>query len=213
VLQLPPLPGVPAAAGRSDRGGAASCGPVTCPRASGSCSRCARSPHRSIDPSGAAVRRDRRGPRRPGRPDAGSGDVRPAPRCPPEAVDALLAVAGPGSGSPQTIVELRQLGGAVAREPQVPSALCHRDAAYVLNVIGVPVGPHAEALVPHGEAVRAALAPWATGGLLPNFAAGAGAERLARSYDPVTLARLVELAEHYDPSAVLRAGQVPVRTR
>jgi hypothetical protein len=132
---------------------------------------------------------------------------------PPEAVDALLAVAGPASGSPQVVVELRQLGGAVARAPQVPSALCHRDAAYLLNVIGVPAGPHAEAVVPHGAQVRAALAPWATGGLLPNFAAGTGPERLARSYDPATLARLVELAERYDPHHVLRVGQVPTRTR
>ena len=132
---------------------------------------------------------------------------------PAEAVDALLAVAGPGSGSPQVVVEVRQLGGAVAREPQVPSALCHRDAAYVLNVIGVPVGPGAEAVVPHGQSVRTALAPWATGGLLPNFAAGTGPERLARSYDPVTLARLAELAERYDPAHVLRVGQVPARTR
>jgi hypothetical protein len=130
---------------------------------------------------------------------------------PPEAVDALLGLVGPGSGSPQVIVEVRQLGGAVAREPQVPSALCHRDAAFVLNVIGVPVGPQGEAVVPHGAAVRAALAPWSTGGLLPNFAPGSGPERLARSYDPVTLARLTELAERYDPDAVLRVGQVPAR--
>ena len=39
---------------------------------------------------------------------------------PAEAVDALLALVGPGSGSPQVIVELRLLGGALAREPQAP---------------------------------------------------------------------------------------------
>ena len=144
-------------------------------------------------------------------PAVETGDLLSA--LPPEAVDALLAVAGPGSASPQVIVEVRQLGGAVAREPQVPSALCHRDAAYVLNVIGVPFGPQGEAVVPHGAAVRAALAPWSTGGLLPNFAPGSGPERLARSYDPETLARLAELAERYDPHAVLRVGQVPARTR
>jgi hypothetical protein len=131
---------------------------------------------------------------------------------PAEAVDALLAVAGPGSGSPQVVVELRQLGGALAREPQVPSALCHRDAAYVLNVIGVAVPPVGDAVVAHGEAVRRALGPWATGGALPNHSAGTGAERLARSYDRTTLDRLVELAERYDPHTVLRVGQVPTRT-
>ena len=60
-----------------------------------------------------------------------------------ETVDAILAACGPGSDSPQTIVELRLLGGALAREPRHRSAFCHRNAAYALSVIGVlapPVG-------------------------------------------------------------------------
>ncbi|WP_250030196.1 FAD-binding oxidoreductase [Paractinoplanes maris] len=130
---------------------------------------------------------------------------------PAEAVDALLAVAGPDARSPQVMVELRRLGGALAATPPHPSALCHWDAAFVLTVIGVPVPPIADAIVPHAAAVRSALAPWATGGALPNHGAAAGAERIARSYDPETLARLTLLAERYDPANVLRAGQVPVR--
>ncbi len=131
---------------------------------------------------------------------------------PAEAADALLAVAGPGARSPQVIVELRQLGGALAAEPAQPSALCHRDAAFSLLMIGVPVPPVAEAIGPHAGAVRAALGAWATGGALPNMSAETGAERIARSYDPATLARLVEIAERYDPANVLRVGPVPVRT-
>jgi hypothetical protein len=131
---------------------------------------------------------------------------------PAEAVDALLAVAGPDARSPQVIVELRQLGGALAAEPAHPSALCHRDAAFVLTIIGVPAPPVAEAIVPHAAALRSALAPWATGGALPNHGAAAGRERIARSYDPATLARLTSLAERYDPANVLRAGQVPLRS-
>ncbi|MBM2615953.1 FAD-binding oxidoreductase [Actinoplanes sp. LDG1-06] len=130
---------------------------------------------------------------------------------PAEAADALLAVAGPDARSPQVIVELRQLGGALAAEPAHPSAVCHRDAAFSLLTIGVPVPPIAAAIVPHAAAVRAALDPWLTGGALPNLSAGTGAARLARSYDPATLSRLVEVAERYDPSHVLRVGQVPVR--
>ena len=132
---------------------------------------------------------------------------------PADAVDALLAVAGPGSGSPQVIVELRQLGGALAEAPAVASALCHRDAAFSLVAIGVLAPPIAAVVPAHGEAVREALAPWATGATLPNFSAGTGAERLARSYDEPTLARLSALAAQYDPAGVLRAGQVPVRAR
>ena len=45
-----------------------------------------------------------------------------------EAVDTLLAVAGPDAGSLQTITELRLLGGAFARPGRHRSALCNRDA-------------------------------------------------------------------------------------
>jgi hypothetical protein len=80
-----------------------------------------------------------------------------------------------------------------------------------LLAVGVAAGPGRDAVVAHAEQVRAALRPWATGGALPNFAPGSGPERLARSYDPEVLLRLAAVADRYDPSAVLRAGQVPVR--
>lgn len=64
----------------------------------------------------------------------------------------------------------------------------------------------------HAGAVLGALAPWATGALLPNFAAGFGADRISRSYDDATLARLASLAQRFDPENILRAGQVPVRS-
>jgi hypothetical protein len=126
---------------------------------------------------------------------------------PSEAVDALLQVAGPGSGSPQVIVELRQLGGALAATPAQPSAVCHRDAAF--NMFAVGVLPNDD--VPsHGRRLREAMAPWATGGALPNISAASGEERIARLYDDVTLARLRDVVKRYDPAHVLRAGQVPV---
>ncbi len=142
-------------------------------------------------------------------PSYDEGDLLTA--LPPAAVDALLAVAGPSTDSPQTIVELRQLGGAVARGPRVPGAVDHRDAAFTLTAIGVPVPPVAEALVTHARSIRAALAPWATGNILPNFSAAAGPARVARSYRPETLARLIRVADRYDPQALFRVGQVPAR--
>jgi FAD/FMN-containing dehydrogenase len=131
---------------------------------------------------------------------------------PAEAADALLAVAGPDAASPQVIVELRQLGGALAAEPEHPSAVCHRDAAFTLATIGVLTPPSAEALRAHAAEVRAAMAPWATGGALANLAAEVGEERIARSYDQATLTRLREMADRYDPANVLRVGQVPIRS-
>lgn len=53
-----------------------------------------------------------------------------------ETVDVLLGAAGPDSGSVQTIVEVRMLGGAFAREGRHRSAFCHRDAAFTVATIG-----------------------------------------------------------------------------
>ncbi|MGB3483097.1 MAG: FAD-binding oxidoreductase [Mycobacterium sp.] len=125
-----------------------------------------------------------------------------------DAVDALLGVAGPNAGSVQAIVELRQLGGAMARPARHGSAFCHRDAAFALSTIGV-LAPEIAALVPeHASAVVEAVAPWSNGGALPNFASAPDSARLARCYDGDTLDRLASLAEQYDPRGVLRTGQV-----
>lgn len=125
-----------------------------------------------------------------------------------EAVDALLAVAGPGSGSPQTMVELRLLGGALAQEPRHRSAFCHRDASFALMTVGVLAPPLAGAVVEHARAVEQAVAAWATGGTLPNFAASADPDRIARSYDEDTWHWLAALANDLDPHGVLHVGQV-----
>jgi hypothetical protein len=126
----------------------------------------------------------------------------------PETVAALLEVAGPGSKSPQAIVELRQLGGALAREPDHKSAFCHRGAAFSVLAIGV-LAPEIAAIVPgHGAAVIDAMGPWATGGKLPNFAPSADPAEIALAYDEDTRAWLGALADQHDPDGVLDVGQV-----
>lgn len=125
-----------------------------------------------------------------------------------EATDILLAAAGPGSGSVQTIVEVRLLGGAMARQAPHRSAFCHRNARYAVTVIGVPMGPNAELVPAQAGALTRALQPWSTGGLLPNFAPAADAARMARVYDEDTRHWLAALADRYDPDGVLNTGQV-----
>ncbi|AFA74060.1 mitomycin radical oxidase McrA [Gordonia polyisoprenivorans VH2] len=120
------------------------------------------------------------------------------------AVDALLAAAGPASSTGPVIVEVRMLGGAFADEPPVRSALCHRHATAHLYTIGLAGGPEATP----GAGVLDAMAPWATGGELPNFAASADAVRIRRCYDEDTFAWLAALAAQHDPHGVLHVGQV-----
>lgn len=121
-----------------------------------------------------------------------------------EAIDALLARTGPDAGSPQTIVELRLLGGALAREPRHRSAFCHRDAAYSLALIGVLAPPAGDGVVGHAADVVAALRPWSTGGQMPNFGPSHDPQRPARVYAEDTLHWLRALATRYDPAGVLR---------
>lgn len=121
---------------------------------------------------------------------------------PADAARALLDVAGAGSGSPQVVVELRQLGGAVARPPAHPDAISHRAAAFSLLTVGIAVEP---GVVEHSDAVVQALAPWSTGGLLPNFAGTRGCA--AAVYDAPTLARLRAVVAQYDPAGVLALGR------
>jgi UDP-N-acetylenolpyruvoylglucosamine reductase len=127
---------------------------------------------------------------------------------PEAAVDRLLALAGPGSGSPQTVVELRLLGGALGRPPAVPAAAGHRDAAYSLLTIGVLAPPVAAGVTGHALEVEAGMREWSTGGALPNFGASADPLRNARCYDADTARRLAALADHHDRLGVLRVGQV-----
>ena len=120
---------------------------------------------------------------------------------PGNAVDALLAVAGPGSGSPVSIVELRHLGGALARGSRTPSAFCGRDAGFLLHGIGMRVPPVADAVAARLSAVLDAMDPWSTGGTFPSFGGGG-----ARAHDSATTERLRELSDRHDPDGLLVAA-------
>ena len=122
---------------------------------------------------------------------------------PAEAVDALLALTGPGSGSPQVLVEVRQMGGAIARAGEHESAFSSRDAAYSVLTVGIAEVPGVEA---HAEAVLEALDPWTGGHRLPNFTFTP--EEYVDAYDELTLARLSRAMRTYDPLGVMAIGRV-----
>ncbi|WP_301122602.1 FAD-binding oxidoreductase [Mycolicibacterium fortuitum] len=125
-----------------------------------------------------------------------------------ETVEVLLDAAGPESGSVQTIVEIRMLGGALAREGRHRSAFCHRDAAFAVSTIGALVPPIADAVMPQAGALIVALSPWSSGGQLANFAPSEDAGRAARVYDEETRHWLAALADRHDPAGVFRCGPV-----
>ncbi|MDT3445211.1 FAD-binding protein [Pseudofrankia sp. BMG5.37] len=129
---------------------------------------------------------------------------------PDTAVRALLTLTGPEADCPQVIVELRLLGGALAREPRQPSAVCHRDAAYSLLTIGIAAPPLAAATAGHATEVMAAMEPWSGGLGAPNFGATTDPALVARKYDAAALSRLATLTASYDPNGRIAAAH-PVR--
>ena len=124
---------------------------------------------------------------------------------PSEALDALLAAVGPGTETPLLSVELRQLGGELARPRPDGGAVSALDAAYVLVAVGLAPGPEAVAAVrAELDALRAALAPWTAAAGSLNFAdtpRDPGA-----FWDERTLARLRSVKAAYDPGDLIRAN-------
>ncbi len=86
-------------------------------------------------------------------------------------VAALVAAAGPGSGSQLMIAELRQLGGAVTRALPGSGVLSHVEGSYVLFALAMAPSPEmAAAGSAAAERLVGLMAPWATGGQYLNFA-------------------------------------------
>ncbi len=117
---------------------------------------------------------------------------------PDEAIDAFVAYAGPESGSPLLLAELRQLGGALGRPAEDGGALDKIDAAFAMLGIGLPMTPELGAAVgAHLDRMPEAMGPWAAEGGYFNFA-----ERPcdADAILPAeTCARLAEVKRRYDP--------------
>lgn len=113
---------------------------------------------------------------------------------------ALLEVAGPESGA-GAVVDVRHLGGALARASDAGIAVDHREAAYIVRIITGPGGAAARA------GIRAALTPWTLGHSL-NFLYGAGADadeaQTRAGYRPDTYARLAALKARHDPRNLFR---------
>ena len=128
-----------------------------------------------------------------------------------ETVEALLAAAGPEANSLLTMVEVRLMGGALAREPRVPNAVAGREGAYSLLTLGVlPPGP-LNRVVKAGESILDALSPWCTGTSLMNWLGEtASAEEVGRAWRPEVHRRLMTVKRQVDPTNVFRFGHALV---
>ncbi|HEU4973749.1 MAG TPA: FAD-binding oxidoreductase [Baekduia sp.] len=124
---------------------------------------------------------------------------------PAEAIDAMVAVAGPGSGSPLLAVELRHAGGALARVPAGAGALSRLQAPYVMFSVGALMAPEmAEPVAAHLARVDEAFAPWASARSYLNFADVP--TDTSRVYPDDTFAALRAIKATYDPTDLVHAN-------
>jgi FAD/FMN-containing dehydrogenase len=79
---------------------------------------------------------------------------------PATAVEALVAAAGAGSGSELLFVELRQLGGALARPAPRGGALDHMDGSFLVLGVGLDQGAGWAAVREDANRVLDSLQPW-----------------------------------------------------
>ena len=121
---------------------------------------------------------------------------------PPPTIDALVACAGHGSGSPLLTVELRHLGGAVAERPVGAGAVGHLEAGFLLFALGfTPDAATAAKVDAHVQLVEQALLPWAASIHYANFDERPSGGR-SRFHDQATLERLRAVKTRVDPTGM-----------
>jgi FAD/FMN-containing dehydrogenase len=129
------------------------------------------------------------------------------PNLTPDVIDALIDLAGPDSGSPLVMLELRQLGGALTGSPDMLSPMAHSTAVFSLNAIGVTPTPEATAAVQqHLRWIGQRLQGLSTGETYLNFLDldGATADRVRAAYSAADWNRLVTVKRRYDPGNLFR---------
>jgi hypothetical protein len=122
-----------------------------------------------------------------------------------DAIDAFVGTAGPESGSPLLLTELRHLGGALGRPVEGAGALSHLDADFAMFGVGALMAPElAEPIERHLDRLLEAMEPWAADGGYFNFA-----ERPCDAdsiLPPEICARLAEVKRRWDPEGTIVAN-------
>ena len=138
----------------------------------------------------------------PAQPTPTRGDGAMLAGFPAAAIDALLQVAGPDADTPLESVEVRHLGGALARPATGGGAQPRIDAGYLMYAVGsTPTPDLATEVLGHAQAVKDALAPWHAGydyyDLVETPAAASAV------LPPASYQRLQKIKETYDPDQVI----------
>jgi hypothetical protein len=138
-------------------------------------------------------------------PVPGLGHHRVINELPDEAIDAFVEAAGPESGSPLLLAELRHLGGALARPADNGGALNKLDGEFVMLGIGMLMDPALkDPIEGQLDKLADAMDPWAAEGGYFNYS-----ERPC-DVDAIlpaeTCERLAHVKRSWDPDNLIRAN-------
>ena len=121
-------------------------------------------------------------------------------------LDALTDVAGAGSGSPLAFLQIRHLGGALARVSPDDGAAGHVEEPFLLFALGIPAAPgSAQAITATFARLDTGLAQHTNGRTVPNFVGPLG--NLDRVWSPATRARLGHVKCVWDPHGTIRSNR------
>ena len=117
--------------------------------------------------------------------------------------------------APVAAVQLRVLGGAMARVPADATAFGHRGAKLMVNIAAMYQRP--EQATEHerwAEGLETALSGGATTAAYVGFVGDEGQQGARRAYPPATLERLAGVKRQYDPDNLFRLNvNVPADVR
>ena len=117
---------------------------------------------------------------------------------PERAVEALVAAAGPGSGSELLFVEIRQLGGALSRPADRAGALDRMDGAFLVLGVGMDTGAGWAAVREDAHRVMGSLEPWTSQAAYLLMADDAQVDA-RRGWPEVSWQRLAAVRQSVDP--------------
>jgi hypothetical protein len=141
----------------------------------------------------------------PEQPVPGAGDGMLIDELPSAAIDAFVQAAGPAAAFPLTTVELRHLGGELARRRPQHGALASLDGRYLVFAAGsVPVPDLMTPVRAQVEAIKGALAPWAARQMYLNFAETR--HPAAPFWTEQAYQRLRQVKATVDPGGMIRAN-------
>ncbi len=124
-----------------------------------------------------------------------------------DAIDATLDAMKHAS-SPFALIQIRGLGGEMARVGRDATAFAHRDRRYFVAIINVWLDATEDAL-PHEtwtQELWSILRPEGDG-VYVNFLENEGEGRIREAYPEATYARLAEIKRRYDPENLFRLNQ------